>query len=68
MTKIIIKRWKEDGMEKVGFYDINGTFHMLLGLAKDWCKDTITVLNLDTGNIIKYKLEEENNEVHVPWN
>jgi len=68
-NKIIIKRWKEDGMNKVGFYDREGNFHMLLGLAKDWERDTIQAIDLITGNITKYKLHEEdiNELVHIPW-
>lgn len=37
-NKIIIKRWNEDDMEKVGFFDESGNFHMLKGIAKDFRK------------------------------
>ncbi len=69
MTKLIIKRWKEDGIEKVGFYDHEGKFHMLFGLAKDWERDVIRVLDLKTGDWTKFKLQEEdiNELTHIPW-
>jgi len=48
-NKIIIKRWKEDDMEKIGFYDESGGFHMLFGIAKDWMPQHIKVINIQTG-------------------
>lgn len=47
--KYIIKRWKEDNMEKVGFFDELGKFHILFGLAKDFQDKTIRIQNNDTG-------------------
>lgn len=58
-NKLIIVKWNEDDIQKIGFYDEEGKFHMLFGLAKDWQRKSINVLDLITGTFTYYELEED---------
>lgn len=57
-NKIIIKKWNEDDMEKVGFFDESGNFHMLKGLAKDFRKPCIKVINVENGDYAEILVED----------
>ena len=54
----ILKKWKEDNMEKIGFYDEQGKFHLLHALARDWKEPTIKIINIENGDYAEIKLEE----------
>lgn len=45
-------------MEKVGFFDESGNFHMLKGLAKDFRKPCIKVINVENGDYAEILVED----------
>lgn len=63
MNSIIIKRWKEDGLEKVGFIDEDGEFHMLFGLAKDWNPKVLSIIDIEKATIEEYTLKDVLEEI-----